>query len=137
MADAPFGARSRGCFYYSRALRLRLVVSDEAGGRSHVVQLYWKPSSGWIIVAYVSLNGLERLPTPLLEAGNTFQFTLAAGRAASTPLKIIWHSGVPDDCGLKSGPFRSGRHNSHAVKQVAKALRRMFVSIADPPRAAG
>jgi hypothetical protein len=39
MADAPFGARSRGCFYCSRALRLKLAVSDEAVGRSRVVQV--------------------------------------------------------------------------------------------------
>ena len=29
MADAPFGARSRGCFYCSRARRLRLAVSEK------------------------------------------------------------------------------------------------------------
>jgi hypothetical protein len=38
MADAPFGARSRGCFHTSRARGLRLVVLGEAVGRLRVVQ---------------------------------------------------------------------------------------------------
>ena len=38
MADAPCGARSRGCFYYSRA-EAQVVVSSEAVGRLRVVQI--------------------------------------------------------------------------------------------------
>ena len=43
MADAPFGARSRGCLYTSRARRLNVAGFGEAVGRSRVVQLVSSP----------------------------------------------------------------------------------------------
>ena len=39
MADAPFGARSRGCFYYSRASGSGWSFRGSSTGRSRVDQI--------------------------------------------------------------------------------------------------
>ena len=138
---ASRGARVQGCFFSSRAVRLRFAVFGKAVGRLRVVQIVFIPGTRPELLSDRSPKGPKKArtqpaahrPTPATN------LHIVVYGWQDTPPKIMWRIVIPD-VGLPNGrhttlrpPWAGGR-SAPMSAAIGKGQDRFGEARGSPPR---